>query len=167
MTELSYAYGPLGGPSSEPSMFEDEIPPSKPIAVAPPAVSTKSVQPTLQQSLQQTLPQVPTPVQPFQANDQEQKLLNILSEIKKQQKSTTQEAPSYIDKLYAKRKELWKALQICFIIILALSLHFFIDHYLKLYINNNDLSFEREVFVRLLYPLGILFLLWNLKTFVK
>jgi hypothetical protein len=101
--------------------------------------------------------------------DQEQKLMSILTEIKKQKGTvqSSQEPQSYIDKLFSKRKELWKAMQISFIILLAISIHFVIDHYLKLYINNTDLSFEREMFIRMLYPLAILFILWNLKTFIK
>jgi hypothetical protein len=99
--------------------------------------------------------------------DQEQKLMTILNQIKQQKNTTSTESQSYIDKLYSKRKELWKAVQVSFMIILALSIHFIIDHYLKLYINNTDLSFERELFIRLLYPIAIIFILWNLKTFIK
>jgi hypothetical protein len=162
MTELSYAYGPLSGPSE--SLF-DSVEHEPKIEAPPKAVVQSTKTPTMPQ---QQIYDAKT------INDQygqEQKLMTILNEIKKQQKtnngSQQQESQSYIDKLYSKRKDLWKALQISFIILFAISLHFVIDHYLKLYINNTDLSFERELFIRLLYPIAILFLLWNLKTFIK
>lgn len=161
-TELSYAYGPLTGPG-ESLLDMNGLDQEPKVDAAPPKAVVQSTK---------------TPVMPQQQiydsktinnqYDQEQKLMNILNEIKKQQKTVQQpESQSYVDKLYSKRKELWKALQISFIIIFALSVHFVVDHYLKLYINNTDLSFERELFTRLLYPVGIVFLLWNLKTFIK
>lgn len=166
-TDLSQAYGPLSGGGSDlydtgmqSAPYEQEEPPKKydpaPAAIKPVVQSSK--------------PQMPPPQTVNMQYDQEQKLMNILTEIKKQQKNTASAAvenQSYVDKLYARRKELWKALQISFIVLLAISIHFVIDHYLKLYINNTDLSFERELFIRMLYPLAIVFILWNLKTFVK
>ena len=74
---------------------------------------------------------------------------------------------SYFDKLFSKKKELGKILQFTLIIVLGLSIHYLIDHYLINYINNNDMSFERQLFLRILYPIGILFILWNLKVFIK
>jgi hypothetical protein len=162
MTELSFAYGPLSGSSNDSpydsfaSIDNDEQPKKQP--PKPVVQSTKIPQQTQQIYDSQSI---------NSQYDQEQKLMNILNQIKQQKNTQQTESQSYIDKLYSKRKELWKAIQISFIIILALSLHFIIDHYLKLYITNTDLSFERELFIRLLYPISILFILWNLKTFVK
>jgi hypothetical protein len=167
MTELSYAYGSLTGPSDfesqlqKPSLYEDEP--------APPPKSQKAqVQAQAQAPVQvYATPAYQAPISSSYEN-QDQKLIDLLKQIKQtppaQQKTENQ---SYFDKLFSKRKELWKALQITFIILLAISIHFVIDHYLKVYINNTDLSFERELFIRLLYPIAIIFILWNLKTFVK
>lgn len=100
----------------------------------------------------------------------EQKLMSILNEIKKQKnctKPTNENDSSYIDKLFSKKKELIKLLQFSLIIILALSVHGIIDFYLKNFIENNDFTSERVLFIRILYPIVILFFLWNLKTFIK
>ena len=78
-----------------------------------------------------------------------------------------QQEPGYFEKLFSKKKEFFKLIQWVLIVVLAISVHFFIDHYLKTYISTNDLSPEREIAIRALYPLGILFLLWNLRVFTK
>lgn len=168
MTELSYAYGSLTGPSDfesqlqKPSLYEDEP--------APPPKSQKAPQTQAQAQAPVQVYATPAYQAPISSSyeNQDQKLIDLLKQIKQtppaQQKTENQ---SYFDKLFSKRKELWKALQITFIILLAISIHFVIDHYLKVYINNTDLSFERELFIRLLYPIAIIFILWNLKTFVK
>lgn len=172
MTELSYAYGSLTGPSDfesqlqsqKPSLYEDEpAPPPKAQKISPVQAQAQiPVQVYATPAYSQA--QAPAPAY----ENQDQKLIDLLKQIKQapvsQPKTDNQ---SYFDKLFSKRKELWKALQITFIILLAISIHFVIDHYLKVYINNTDLSFERELFIRLLYPIAIIFILWNLKTFVK
>lgn len=103
------------------------------------------------------------------ANTQEAKIALLVNELKKQQKLTAniQQQSTYIDKLFAKKKELLKIIQFSLIIVLAMSIHFIIDYYLKYYIKNNDLTFERELIIRLIYPISIIFIIWNLKTFLK
>lgn len=165
MTELSYAYGPLSG-SSDSAFYEEPVEPQRKIMETPPPPKATVQSTKIPVMSQQQIYDSKTIDSQY---DQEQKLMSILTEIKKQKGAVqpTQEPQSYIDKLFSKKKELFKAMQISFIILLAISIHFIIDHYLKLYINNTDLSFEREMFIRILYPLAILFILWNLKTFVK
>lgn len=167
MTELSYAYGSLTGPSDfdlqKPSLYEEE--PESP----PPKSQSKQAPAQAQVPVQAYATPAYSQAQPTYDTNQDQKLIDLLKQIKQ----TPPQAPvktdnqSYFDKLFSKKKELWKALQVTFIILLAISIHFVIDHYLKVYINNTDLSFERELFIRLLYPIAIIFILWNLKTFVK
>lgn len=79
----------------------------------------------------------------------------------------SQESSSYFDKLFSKRKEIYKVLQLSLIITLGLSIHFLIDHYLTKYLADNEMSFERQLILRLMYPLAVLFILWNLRVFVK
>lgn len=111
------------------------------------------------------------PVQQPYSNpiSQEAKIALLVNELKKQQKLTAnmQQQSSYIDKLFSKKKDLLKIIQFSLIIVLAMSIHFIIDYYLKYYIKNNDLSFERELIIRLIYPLSIIFIIWNFKTFLK
>ena len=102
--------------------------------------------------------------------DQEQRIMRAIQELKKRKEESVPSGnaqPSYFDKLFGKKKEIGKILQASLIIVLGLSVYFLIDHYLKEYLSNHDLSFERQLFLRLLYPLSILFIIWNLRVFVK
>ena len=136
----------------------------QPVMDLPKPVTQKAKQPTIYP--QQQMYDASTINKQY---EQEQKLMNILTEIKKQKGQATvpESQQSYIEKLFAKKKDIIKILQLSLIIVLALSIHMIIKHYLKDYLSNSDLSFERDMFVRLLYPLAIVFLLWNFKTFVK
>lgn len=100
---------------------------------------------------------------------QDPRIALLVNELKKQQKLTAsmQQQTGYIDKLFSKKKELLRVIQFSLIIVLALSLHFIIDHYIKYYIKNNDFTFERELIVRMLYPVAVLFVLWNMKAFLR
>jgi hypothetical protein len=124
-----------------------------------------------QQQQQQPQQQINMAQQPYgpSPTSQEAKIAILVNELKKQQRLTAnmQQHTTYLDKLFAKKKELLKIIQFSLIIVLAMSVHFIIDHYLKYYIKNNDLTFERELILRLIYPVSIVFVLWNLKTFVK
>jgi hypothetical protein len=137
--------------------------------------------PMMQPQPQTQNPIVPTPgpqvqMQPLssmpaqgQPLTQEQKIALLLNELRKQQQLTSnmKQQSSYLDKLFSKKKDLLKIIQLALIVVLALSLHFIIDHYVKNYIESHDLSFERELIIRLLYPVSLVFILWNMKVFVK
>lgn len=69
---------------------------------------------------------------------------------------------SYWDKLSQRKKDIWKFLQSGFIILFAISMHFLIDFLLKYYLQNNDVSFERELLLRILYPIAVVFIAWNI-----
>jgi hypothetical protein len=71
----------------------------------------------------------------------------------------------YFDKLFSRKKDFLKLLQWVLIVLLAIAIHGFIKYYLYQYLSNGDFSFEREIVIRALYPLGILFVLWNLRVF--
>ena len=103
----------------------------------------------------------------------DQKIQTLVAELKKRKATTatTQqqdpEQQSYFDKLFGKKKELYKVLQLSLMITFGISVHFFIDHYLTQYLAEHEMSFERQMFLRLLYPISVLFILWNLRVFVK
>jgi len=97
----------------------------------------------------------------------EQKLLALLQNLKKNKSVPKEESQSYIDKLGSKKKELLKLIQLALIIVLGLSLHNIIEFYLKDYISSTDFSYERQILLRLLYPVAIIFVLWNLKVYMK
>jgi hypothetical protein len=117
--------------------------------------------------VQQPIRHQPSPLQP--TGNQDPRITLLLNELKKQQMITAnmQEQTGYIDRLFSKKKDMLKVLQLALVIVLAMSIHFIVDHYLRNYIKNNDLSFERELVIRLLYPFALLFILWNMKAFVK
>jgi len=101
--------------------------------------------------------------------EQEQRIKQAISQLqrKKEELAVVSQQQSYVDKLFNKKRELGKLLQFVFIIVLGLSIHALIEYYLNNYINDGDLSPWRQFFLRLLYPAAILFVLWNLKVFVK
>ncbi len=99
--------------------------------------------------------------------EQEHKIAILVNELKKQKEKQKYEYSSdtYWDKLIYKRKELFKFIQSSFIILFAISLHLIIDHYIKYYVSKYDISPERELLIKLLYPVSVLFIAWNLLTF--
>ena len=101
--------------------------------------------------------------------DQESKLMAIVQELKKRQaaQAARDAQPSYFDKLLMKRKDLMKFLQSALIIVFALAVHFLINHYFSWYLSNYDVSFERELILRVLYPVAILFVAWNIMLILK
>jgi hypothetical protein len=116
--------------------------------------------------------QAPQPSGNFMASpgtNQDPRIALLVNELRKQQKLTAsmQQQSGYIDKLFSKKKDMLKIIQLSLIIVLAISIHFIIDYYMKNYLKNNDLTFERELILRLLYPVSIIFILWNMKAFLK
>lgn len=107
----------------------------------------------------------------FNKQFEQQQMANAYLKQMQQQQNFTQQLPQvsqepgYFEKLFSKKKEFFKLVQWVLIVVLAISLHFFIDHYIKNYLTTSDLSPEREFLIRALYPLGILFVLWNLRVF--
>jgi hypothetical protein len=102
----------------------------------------------------------------MQQQQQQQQLAMLVNEIKKQKTPQAQEE-TYVDKLMAKKKDVLKFLQSGLIILFAISLHFIIDFFLKHYLQTYDVSWNREVFIRILYPVGILFVAWNIIALTK
>ena len=73
------------------------------------------------------------------------------------------EESNYIDKLGSKRRDVLKILSFALTILLAISIHYFIDHWMKDFATAYNLTFKQELALKLLYPLLIIFVLWNLK----
>lgn len=111
-----------------------------------------------------------------QINSNDQQLNMLVAQLKEKKAAANANAqaqpvqveqPSYFDKLFGKKKEVYKVLQLSLMITLGISIHFLIDHYLTKYLADNEMSFERQLILRLMYPLAVLFILWNLRVFVK
>jgi hypothetical protein len=138
--------------------------PSTQQPLLPPQISSQQAPTTMVSS------KAYTPSYGLQQQGQEDpRLVMLVNELRKQQKLTQniQNQSSYLEKLFSKKKEVLRIIYFALIIVLAMSLHFVIDHYMKFYLKNNDLSFERESIIRLLYPVSIIFILWNMKVFMK
>lgn len=107
--------------------------------------------------------------------EQEQKINNLVNELKKQKLQQPQVPyqpamyyeESYWDKMTNKKKDIFKFIQSGLIILFAISLHVVIDFVLKNYLQTHDISYNREVLIRVLYPIGILFIAWNIIAFMK
>lgn len=75
-----------------------------------------------------------------------------------------QRAASYFDAMVQKRRDVLKMVSFAIIILLAISIHTVVDFGLKELIMSNDFTFKQEIGVRMIYPLVVILLLWNLKA---
>lgn len=73
----------------------------------------------------------------------------------------------YWDKMVNKKKDIWKFMQSGLIILFAISIHFLIDFLLKHYLETHEISFERELFIRMIYPIAVIFIAWNIIAHIK
>lgn len=98
----------------------------------------------------------------------DQKLLLLTNQLAKQKELFEQsKGTSYFDKLVAKKKDVLKLVLFSLVIILALSLHSMVKHYLKQFFEDNVMTASKEFAIRLLYPALVLLVLWNIKAFNK
>lgn len=179
-TELNSAYAPFGSDFAQERQDFDMIQ-SQPLQQPQQQSQAQSLSheishkstpiAQLSQLSQPEHPQHPQLLPPSASHNSQQdpRIAILVNELRKQQRLTAsmQQQSSYLDKLFSRKKDLLKITQLSLIVVLALSLHFLVDNYLKNYIKSNDFTFERELIIRLLYPLSVLFILWNLKTFVR
>lgn len=89
---------------------------------------------------------------------------------KKQQQMQYRESyekKSLIDAIFNKKKEMVRFFSIALIIVLALSMHEIFSEFVKEYIDSNDLSKNKEITLKFLYPISIFILAWGIKVFSK
>ena len=77
------------------------------------------------------------------------------------------EKKSLIDAIFNKKKEMIRFFSISLIIVLALSMHEIFSEFVKEYIDSNDLSKNKEITLKFLYPISIFILAWGIKVFSK
>ena len=162
-TDLSYAY------------INDIEPQKETVAALQPVAQKQQlspqtpVNPLVQKEPQKARDQNPEHMDPnFLTSDQ--KLYMLSNELKKQKEfyeNYSKSNTTYLDKLFARKKEILKILSVALVFLLAISLHYVIDFYTKQFFDENVVSAGRELFIRVLYPMCVLFLLWNLKVFSK
>jgi hypothetical protein len=72
--------------------------------------------------------------------------------------------PSFLDSMWARRRDILKLVILSLLVVLAISFHSAIEHCMKKYILENDVSERGELMIRYGYPLAVLLLIWILKT---
>jgi uncharacterized membrane protein YcjF (UPF0283 family) len=107
--------------------------------------------------------------QQAQAQSQQQQKLSTLTLEQQQQlvQHFTQQQdqqPGYFESMFMKKREVLKTLVMAMIVLLAISLHSLIMFWLQDYFTTNKTSFKSELGLRFLYPLSIIFLIWNIKA---
>ena len=106
------------------------------------------------------IPQLP----PMQRNEQD--LMFLQREMARQKEPKfVSSGPSLLDNMWSKRRDILKLVIVSLLILLAISCHTMIDHVLKKYIMDNDLSDKNELLVRCAYPFMVLLLIWMIKVF--
>jgi hypothetical protein len=60
--------------------------------------------------------------------------------------------------------QLLKLLSMSLLVVIALSFHSVMEHVIKSYITENDLSSRNEVILRFAYPLAMVLLVWFIKV---
>jgi ABC-type bacteriocin/lantibiotic exporter with double-glycine peptidase domain len=97
--------------------------------------------------------------------------MKVLKEEIEQQKVTQQlkyrenyEKTSFIDSFIMKKREMARFVSVSLIIIFALSLHSTISEIITEYIDANDLTKNKILIIKFMYPLLILLMAWVLKT---
>ncbi len=70
----------------------------------------------------------------------------------------------YLDALAARRKDVLKLTILALMITLGIGLHALLSHYTNAWIEAGQFTAKQEFLARLIYPLGVLFALWNLKA---
>ena len=74
--------------------------------------------------------------------------------------------PGYLEMLWDRRRAVLKLCILSLVVLLAISGHATIWHYLQDYIEGTDLTNAQEVALRLAYPAAVLIVLWHIKTFL-
>ena len=95
----------------------------------------------------------------------EQQLAVLKQELLKEKKKEKRDGASIISKFINKKRDMMKILIYSLIILLGLSAHFVIKHYLKLHLMENDFNSRKEFLLRFSYPLTVFAIIWMLKAF--
>lgn len=164
-TDLSQAYGLVEDSYGEvPSAIKQNVAKPSSVQAPPPQLQSQSTQNKAVMSPQNVASLDPS----FLTADQKLHLLS--SEFQKQREmfenSKSQNA-GYLDKLILKKKDVAKLIVFSLVILLALSLHDVISTFVKNYLEDADLTPTKAWSLRLMYPVLVLFVLWNIKTFMK
>ena len=170
-TDLGAAYGGMNDYSPQkqhaPEYQADSQAAAAARRVSPPMSPVMNGVP---QSQSQSQPQPPPPIQlppgqhdVFEQLRYENDVTQLQRELHKYQRNAAAQ-PSFFDAMWAKRRELLKLLTMSLLIVIALSFHSVMEHVIKSYITENDLTSRNEVLLRFAYPLAMIILVWFIKV---
>jgi hypothetical protein len=95
----------------------------------------------------------------------EEQLLLLKKELVKEKQKEKKNDASFISRFINKKKEMIKIFVLALIILLAISIHFLVKHYLKVYIMENDFNSKKEFLIRFSYPLTVFVIIWIMKAY--
>lgn len=166
-TSLEDAFGMFQAPIEQPQVVQRKSTPVQQLQqLQTDEASTRSLtdphmpQQPLTQQAQQLQPQSRHVYAPKDAHAAIQQVVPVQYPSQLQ----TQKYSSYFDAMVNKKRDVLKMVSFAVIILLAISIHTVADFSLKEIIMSNDFTFKQEVGVRLVYPLAVVFLLWNIKA---
>ena len=127
-------------------------PPINSSSPSPPSVAVYEYDNNLQQSV-------------LEQPNHEAMIQQLQLELQKQK--TVVQNDSIFDRFASKKKDVFKLLNISFSVLLAMSLHYIMGDIIKVYLRNNDFTYNKEILIKSIYPASVLLILWSLKVFNK
>ena len=73
---------------------------------------------------------------------------------------------SFLDPLFVKKREMVKTIVLVLTVVVALSLHSFFAFWIKNYVTKSRTTIKMEMFIRLSYPVLVLFIIWLTKAYI-
>lgn len=139
---------------------------AKVAAYAPPPTQRGQAAPVMLQQAQQQPP--PQSIGMYPMSQQQQQLAASISAWQAQQAALAaqMQEPGYLDSLWDRKRDLFKLCILALVILLAISLHTAVWHYLEAFVDANELTPGRELALRCAYPAVVLVVLWHFKTFL-
>lgn len=148
-TDLNMAYA---------SMYEPEPMPMMPRAAPPPQVPVLD-QPAIPKSTASHAQPPEVPYNPPTAMYAQQS-----PKAEPQSQMAFVAEPSFWDRLANKKADVMKLIALALVVLLGISADRMISHYLSGYISKSFLTEMQEMLIRLAYPVGVIIVLWILKT---
>jgi hypothetical protein len=74
--------------------------------------------------------------------------------------------PGYLEYMWVRRRDVLKLIIISLVIMLAISSHYTIWHYMREYFDGATLTTSQELMLRVAYPIAVLVVLWHTKAFL-
>jgi hypothetical protein len=149
-TDLSMAYGG----------FSDQQPYNQQAFPTAPTVQSMQLPPVVQQPPPQAPRQMVSVQQPNEQPYNPPEAMYVQQPAVPQ----VQQEDSFLDRLSAHRYDVLKVAMFAFVILLAISLDRFFNHYLSQYISQAILTTTQEVLVRVSYPVAVLLVIWFVKA---